>query len=229
MNSSDLIQECRRSGVTLAADEDGGLTYRGDRAAINRLLPTIKAHKPDLLRILTAQATEVSPDDVHTDCDPERLYPGNGRQHPLCDSRFQAHRGLARNDQTAQAGPAPASATEPTSVRRRTVSNNPQTPPALTGANQGEHRGKTNPGSFLQADLKHLANVRLSSPLSANQAEHWAKGPTSANLDLETDPLAYWTARGWRACFGPPGPDGKQLITWHAPGTFEPWTPEGKP
>lgn len=163
MNALDLLATLKQEGLRIGLDDNGGLRCFGDRAAITRLLPVIKQHKPELLRILTAKATndptkespdEIRPDDVHTDCEPERLYPGSGRQHGRGASVLPSVGCMARGDNPPQAGPAPASATEPT--------------PALTGANQA-------------------------------------------------DPLTYWTALGWKAVFGPPGPDGRQAITWCAP------------
>lgn len=58
MTLSELMAECRQSGVTLGMDARKGLTFRGDREAVNRLLPDIRQHKPALLAILAGKEDE---------------------------------------------------------------------------------------------------------------------------------------------------------------------------
>ena len=55
MTAVDTLNECQQAGVTLGIDDQGGLTVRGGRDAIARLVPAIRAHKPELLHLLTSQ------------------------------------------------------------------------------------------------------------------------------------------------------------------------------
>jgi hypothetical protein len=52
MTPADLISECGRAGVVLAVEPSGKLSYRGNREAINRLLPAIRENKTGLLALL---------------------------------------------------------------------------------------------------------------------------------------------------------------------------------
>lgn len=61
------------------------------------------------------------------------------------------------------------------------------------------------------------------SPLSPSGADE-----LPARCEDPSDSAAVWASirdrirEGWRAEFAPPGPDGRQAITWHPPGTWEP-------
>ena len=54
MTPSDLMNQCQQSGVILGMDTQGGLTYRGEREIVSRLLPEIRKYKQELLGLLAA-------------------------------------------------------------------------------------------------------------------------------------------------------------------------------
>ncbi|MEY6431688.1 hypothetical protein ABC977_04615 [Thioalkalicoccus limnaeus] len=55
MTASAILTRARAAGVELFAKPDGTLGYRGPTPALAPLLPELKAHKPDLLRLLAAR------------------------------------------------------------------------------------------------------------------------------------------------------------------------------
>lgn len=79
MNARDLITEARAQGVDLWADGEA-LGYRGDPESITALLPQIKAHKPELLRLLVGKASPPAPAEVPAN-DPT---PPTGTDAPAC-------------------------------------------------------------------------------------------------------------------------------------------------
>lgn len=52
MNTATLLASCKQSGVTIRLEGDR-LKVAGDEAAVTKLLPILKAHKQDLLALLT--------------------------------------------------------------------------------------------------------------------------------------------------------------------------------
>ena len=56
MTPAAILNEARAAGVTLWADGDL-LRYRGPREALAKLLPALRAHKPDLWRRLPTLPT----------------------------------------------------------------------------------------------------------------------------------------------------------------------------
>jgi hypothetical protein len=56
MNARDIIEEARRSGVSLSA-QNGEIRYKGPREMVDRLVPELRRHKPELIELLTAVVT----------------------------------------------------------------------------------------------------------------------------------------------------------------------------
>lgn len=54
MNAPDILIEARRAGIRLSIADNGKLKFAGSQAALDRLLPAIKAQKADLLARLAA-------------------------------------------------------------------------------------------------------------------------------------------------------------------------------
>lgn len=52
MKSAEIIQRAAADGVILTLSPSGGLKLKGKREVIRRWIPTFKAHKPELLRLL---------------------------------------------------------------------------------------------------------------------------------------------------------------------------------
>jgi hypothetical protein len=62
--SADILREISASGVELAIGETGNLKVTGDRIEVERWLPKIRAHKPELLALLSgADPMPLSPAD----------------------------------------------------------------------------------------------------------------------------------------------------------------------
>lgn len=57
MNAAELLSAITGDGLTLALDGAGGIRCRGDRAKVNHHLPAIRAHKPELVLLLTGGAS----------------------------------------------------------------------------------------------------------------------------------------------------------------------------
>jgi hypothetical protein len=126
MSAAELITTLQAEGLRLGLDDTGALRCYGDRTKVNAYLPAIRAHKPELLRL------------------------------------------LAERPATSGEGPAALPA----------------------GAEPLDTEGPPLP-------------------------EPW-------------DEIRRWIQRGWRAEFSPPGPDGRQSITWIPPGQWEPVQPDAK-
>ena len=62
MTAAELLPTLQSAGVVLFVTEQGTLRYRGDQAAVEQWLPAIRAHKPELVELLTQAAN-----DTHTD------------------------------------------------------------------------------------------------------------------------------------------------------------------
>lgn len=69
----DLLNQARQAGLTLVANGPDDLRVRGPREALDRLVPALRPHKPELLACLAeldrlldrvAERYEWSPDDV---------------------------------------------------------------------------------------------------------------------------------------------------------------------
>jgi hypothetical protein len=58
MNAAELIHEAKARGIELWA-EGSALRYRGNPESIGVLLPELKAHKPELLRLLAGEPAEL--------------------------------------------------------------------------------------------------------------------------------------------------------------------------
>lgn len=56
MNAKDIIDEARRSGISLSV-QGGEIRYKGPREAVDRIIPDLRAHKPELLEMLSATVT----------------------------------------------------------------------------------------------------------------------------------------------------------------------------
>lgn len=52
MSAVELIHRANAAGVELRLDAAGGLKAAGDRQAIERLLPDLRAHKAEIARLL---------------------------------------------------------------------------------------------------------------------------------------------------------------------------------
>ena len=63
MSAAALIDTARRAGVHIYRGDTGALRYRGDRAALERLLPEIRQQKPAILALL-ADYPSMHPDDA---------------------------------------------------------------------------------------------------------------------------------------------------------------------
>jgi hypothetical protein len=62
MSAAELISSLKSEGVRLSVDAGGNLRCQGDRDKVNAILPKLKAHRPELLALLTTRApTAASP------------------------------------------------------------------------------------------------------------------------------------------------------------------------
>ena len=52
MNTADILEHAFDDGVTMSLTPTGTIKMRGDGAAVNRWLPMIREHKPDILAAL---------------------------------------------------------------------------------------------------------------------------------------------------------------------------------
>ncbi len=52
MSAAQLIHRANAAGIELRLDEAGSLRAAGDRQAIERLLPDLRAHKAEIARLL---------------------------------------------------------------------------------------------------------------------------------------------------------------------------------
>ena len=77
MTPADVLGQCQQTGVVIGMD-DQGLYVRGDREAVNRLLPTIKAHKAELLALLADHARPPTTATTATEGQPLAVH----RPHP---------------------------------------------------------------------------------------------------------------------------------------------------
>ena len=70
MNPSTMLAECAKAGVVLSLNPQGGIQAAGDRGAVAKLLPTIKAHKPELLAALAGKAQQATqqPESLLDEC-----------------------------------------------------------------------------------------------------------------------------------------------------------------
>ena len=66
MNVSALIRDATAAGLTLAATERGTLKVNGDDAVVAKWVPTLKAHKPEILAVLKAANDTASRFDAET-------------------------------------------------------------------------------------------------------------------------------------------------------------------
>ncbi len=65
--SADILLAISAAGVELAIGESGNLKVTGDRIEIDRWLPEIRAHKPELLELLSGtEPPPLSADDNET-------------------------------------------------------------------------------------------------------------------------------------------------------------------
>ena len=52
MNATETLHVCRQNGIFLEVTETGGLRYRGEQQAVNRLLQSIRDNKEELLELI---------------------------------------------------------------------------------------------------------------------------------------------------------------------------------
>ncbi len=95
MNAAKIIQEAADAGIELHLI-DGELRFRGDSLAVASFLPTLRAHKPEIMAALAAQsntppapatATPAKPAkhvDQHDRIAAERAYHDHHFQCPTC-------------------------------------------------------------------------------------------------------------------------------------------------
>ena len=58
MTAAELLPVLQSAGVDLHVTKQGALRYRGDQVAVARWLPEIRAHKPELIALLTQAAND---------------------------------------------------------------------------------------------------------------------------------------------------------------------------
>ena len=62
MSAAELISSLESEGVRLSIDAAGVLRCHGDRAKVNAAMPRLKAHKPELLALLSTKPPAPAPD-----------------------------------------------------------------------------------------------------------------------------------------------------------------------
>ncbi len=75
--ATDLLREARAAGVALWKDGDR-LRYRGPRPAVECLLPVLRAHKAELLRVLSSTPSPKASEAIADAC---RFVPGINPAH----------------------------------------------------------------------------------------------------------------------------------------------------
>lgn len=70
MNAAELLSILETEGLRLGLDDGGGLRCYGDRAKTSALLPTIRRHKPEILALLTVQASDSKSNPPHDPLNP---------------------------------------------------------------------------------------------------------------------------------------------------------------
>jgi hypothetical protein len=73
MNAPELLATLESQGLRLSLDGAGGLRCHGDKAKVGAILPSLKAHKPELLRLLAGKPPIPPNPDHGTDTDQETL------------------------------------------------------------------------------------------------------------------------------------------------------------
>ena len=60
MMIADLIQDVNAAGLEVSVSESGGLKLRGDPAIVEKWLPILKEHKPEIVAHLMANISDPS-------------------------------------------------------------------------------------------------------------------------------------------------------------------------
>jgi len=100
MTAAELLPAMRAEGLTLFVTEQGSLRYRGDQTTVARWLPEIRAHKGELVALLTSAANDTH---VEPESSIERLERLNGEMRRALDhTRIAADAERIGNDLEAR-------------------------------------------------------------------------------------------------------------------------------
>lgn len=97
MKAAAIIKEAQADGVSLALSPAGTIKATGEESAVDRWIPILKAHKPDILAALQEAAND-TPGDTPIPDDLERLIRRAGTYWEYSPEDYALVRDLARRD-----------------------------------------------------------------------------------------------------------------------------------